>query len=408
MSIEERRLPVQQLQPGMFVSRIDVAWSATPFPLQGLRIEGRADIEALAQFTRECVVDLRLSTPVGPRNPLQTLGYRPPAGGAVPMPRDYGAPVPVQDELPRARAAQSASSALLKRLHADLRAGRALERDQLAAAVEPVVSSVLRSPDAYFWLDVLRRRDPYAYGHALNCAALVSALGRQVGLPAVELVELAGAALLMDIGMALLPDGLCNHGLLLKPHERLQMQGHVALGLEQLAESAGVSELQRSWIASHHERHDGSGYPQGLVGLEIPLEARMLGIADTFDALCSDRAHQRARSRHEAAQLLYRERDRLFQADLVEHFGQALGVYPTGCLVELSTGEVAVVSQQNAARRLYPRVTVLTHPDKRLDPAFPVLDLWLDTLPDGSRRSIQRALPPGAFGLDLGQLFIAG
>jgi len=183
------------------------------------------------------------------------------------------------------------------------------------------------------------------------------------------------------------------------------VRGHVELGLQRL-HAAGLSNPTLvEMIASHHERHDGSGYPGGRAGLAVPLAARMLGIVDSFDAMCSERPHQPAISRHHALQALYKQRDRLFQAELLEQFSQALGVYPTGSLVELSSGEVAVVMAQNAARRLFPRVTVLTRPDKTVDPAFPQVDLWSDGGGEG-RRSIVRALPAGAYGLSLADFFL--
>lgn len=407
MAIEERSLPLDALQPGMFVCRIDLPWSETPFALQGVQIASRADIDALRPYTTTAVVDFRRSVLPEGRSLLLTLGYRAPPGARLPELRPYPDALPVEQELPRARLARRTALGLARRLQDDLRAGRSLDLDQLGEAVQPMVASVLRSPDAFFWLVALRRRDPYAYTHALNSSALVIALGRQIGLPAELLIELAGAALLMDIGMSLLSDGLCNHGLLLSAAELRQVAQHVPLGLQVLSGRPGVSEAQLEWIAAHHERHDGSGYPLGLAGAQIPLFARMLGMADTFDALSTDRPHQKGLSRHDATEWLYRERDRLFQAELVEQFGQALGVYPTGTLIELSSGEVAVVTQQNGARRLFPKITVLTHADKSINPAFPQIDLWLDDMGDGGRRTILRALRPGAYGIDLGQLFLS-
>jgi HD-GYP domain-containing protein (c-di-GMP phosphodiesterase class II) len=408
MPLEERRLALDALEPGMFVCRIDRPWAETPFPLQGLVIASRADIDALRPYTVDAIVDFERSLRLDGRSVLLSLGYAPPPGARYPHSVSYPDPAPAEDELPQVRRAYGDALELARRMQDDLLAGRPLAVERLSEAVAPVVASVLRSPDAYFWLSSLRRRDPYAYGHALNCAALGAALGRQIGLPAEPLIELAGAALLMDLGMSLLPDGLCNHGLVLSEAQRRKVQAHVELGLQALEGQAGVSLEQQLWIAHHHERHDGSGYPRGLVGLGIPLFARMLGLVDTFDALCSDRPHRRGISRHDATQWLYRERERLFQSELVEQFGQALGVYPTGTLVELSTGEVAIVSQQNSARRLFPRVTVLTFADKSIDPAFPQLDLWLDASADGERRTVVRALRAGAYGLDPGQLFLGG
>jgi hypothetical protein len=134
----------------------------------------------------------------------------------------------------------------------------------------------------------------------------------------------------------------------------------------------------------------------------------MLGLVDTYDALSSERPHQRPMARHDVLQFLYRERDHLFQSELIEQLSQSLGVYPTGSLVELSSGEVAVVMAQNPARRLYPRVTVLTAKDKSLDPAFRQIDLWplANRVERAERVWIERALPPGAYGLDTTELYL--
>jgi HD-GYP domain-containing protein (c-di-GMP phosphodiesterase class II) len=288
----------------------------------------------------------------------------------------------------------------------DIRAGRRVSIDELGAAMEPIVASVVRNADAYFWLDALRERDPYAYSHAINCCALAATFGRHLGFPRSLLVDLASGGLLMDIGMALLPEGTCNHPGPLDDGQRESMRRHVVLGMERL-DSAGLSNADvAEMILGHHERYDGAGYPSGLSGLSIPLTARMLAVVDAFDALCSERPHQQALSRHHALQAIYRERDRQFQGELVEQFSQCLGVYPTGSLVELTTGEVAVVMAQNPARRLFPRVTIVTRADKTVDPSFRQVDLWSTVDDAGRRASIARALAPGAYGLELSEYFL--
>jgi HD-GYP domain-containing protein (c-di-GMP phosphodiesterase class II) len=226
-----------------------------------------------------------------------------------------------------------------------------------------------------------------------------------LGFPRQILVDLSCGGMLMDIGMAAIDEAVCHHDRALDARQRLAMQQHVALGIERLEAAGLASGALSEMIGAHHERHDGSGYPLGLAALEIPLSGRILGIVDTFDSLCSDRPHRAALSKHHALQAMYRERDRMFQAELLEQFSQALGVYPTGSLVELSSGEVAVVMAQNIARRLFPRVTVLTRPDKTIDAAFRQIDLWTEA--SGSTRlSIARALPAGAYGLELSEFFL--
>lgn len=407
MPLEERRIEVGALALGMFVCRLDRPWSETPFPLQGFLLQSTEELATLRSLCRAVWIDVEKGIERTPRGLLLRLGFRRelPGGGLLPEPAPYARPVPIDEELPNAAPAWDAARSFATRCIADIKAGRRVQVDDLAETLEPVVSSVVRNPDAFFWLDALRRRDGYPYSHAINACALAATFGRQLGFPRELLVDLAAGGMLMDIGMSALDESIFAHPRPLDAQATEEVRGHVALGLERLRAAALANQNVLEMIASHHERHDGSGYPSGAAGLSIPLTARMLGIVDAFDAMCSDRPHQAAMSRHHALQALYKQRDRLFQAELLEQFSQALGVYPTGSLVELSSGEVAVVMAQNAARRLFPRVTVLTRPDKSIDPAFPQVDLWSDGDGEG-RRSISRALPTGAYGLELADFFL--
>jgi HD-GYP domain-containing protein (c-di-GMP phosphodiesterase class II) len=273
--------------------------------------------------------------------------------------------------------------------------------------MESMVESLLRNADAMFWLVGLMRRDDYAYSHAVNCSALATAVGRQLALPREVLVELATGGLLLDIGKARVPDTLYNHHRPLSHEARKRMQAHVGEGLEAI-EAAGItSTWVREMLGSHHERHDGDGYPQGLKGLQIPLGGRIGALADTYDALTSSRPHRRAVSRHEALQTIYRAGNQLFQGELVEQFMQSLGVYPTGSLVELSTGQVGIVMAQNQARRLRPRVMLLLTADKVAYQPYRDIDLMSEATEEGTPVTIVAALEPGAYGLNPSDLYLS-
>ncbi len=407
MEIEERKVDVLSLQLGMFVSRLDRPWTDTPFPLQGFRLQALSEIEQLRRYCSSVYIDLVKSTK-HERTVLEKLGY-----GVVGTQQDlrmthYINDVPPEDELPKATAAWENARQLATRFIDDVRVGKRLSADELGTAMEPIVASVIRSADAFFWLDTLRRRDEYAYAHSVNCCAVATTFGRHLGFPRDVLIDLASGGMLMDIGKAALPESLFNHSRTLAADEMLQVRTHVELSVKMLEDSGIHNTAVREMILHHHERHDGSGYPNGLSGTKIPLLGRMLGLVDTYDALCSDRKHQKGMARHHVLQALYRERDRLFQGELLEQFSQCLGVYPTGSLVELSSGEVAVVMAQNPARRLFPRVTILTYPDKTLDPAFRQVDLWplANAINPHERVHIVRGLPAGAYSIDTTTLFL--
>jgi HD-GYP domain-containing protein (c-di-GMP phosphodiesterase class II) len=160
----------------------------------------------------------------------------------------------------------------------------------------------------------------------------------------------------------------------------------------------------RDIVGSHHERFDGGGYPQGLAGAAIPLAARMAAIIDTYDALCTPRPYREAVSRHHALREIYAGRDSAFQGELVEQFQSCLGVYPTGSLVELTSGEIAIVMVQNHARRLLPRVAVLTTREKAPLDDFRIVDLMRQV--GHENVEVGRSLPPGSHGIDPKEFFL--
>jgi HD-GYP domain-containing protein (c-di-GMP phosphodiesterase class II) len=410
LGYSERRVGIEAVQLGMYVCRLDRPWAGTPYPLEGVLIEREEQLEQLATLCDEVTVDMARSGALRP--PRRRVQRRaPPVRDELALLRgrvSYVDRVDLRTELPQARAAQQALHAFAVQVMHDLRAGRRLPRIELDQAVGPIVQSILRCADAVFWLNSLRERSGYDYEHALNCTTLAVALGRHLGFPEAILVRLAAGGLLLDVGKARLPDELLASEGPLDAGQLAQVREHIGHGVAILDEIGETSPEVRTMVAMHHERMDGSGYPHGLQGPQIPLFGRIAAIVDSFDAMTSHRPYRAGIARHDALQELYRGRDTLYHAELVEQFTQCIGVYPTGSLVELSTGEVAIVMAQNRHRHLCPRVMLLTSPDKQLDPEFRELDLVaLANHPDPAQRvRVRRPLAPGAYGLDPTELYL--
>jgi HD-GYP domain-containing protein (c-di-GMP phosphodiesterase class II) len=406
MALEEKRILVGLLQKGMFVSRLDRDWVGTPFPFQGFHVQSDDEVERLGQYCTTVFVDVLKG--VAPDEPLLTLD-RSPTPVFPPRAATYVDSVTLQDEMPKARRAHAILHHLASRLEDDVRAGRRISAQGVRDAVEPMVDSLLRNADSLFWLISMMRRDDYAYVHAVNCSALAAAFGRHLALPREVLLELATGGFLMDIGMATLPQSLLEKPALVTEEDVALMRGHVDAGLRVLEEAGIEGAWTHGMLAHHHERHDGSGWPGGLAGDAIPLAGRIAGIIDTYDVLISDRPNCRGDSMHGALQAIYRAADKLYQGEVVEQFLQCLSVYPTGSLVELNSGEVAIVMSQNQARRLQPRVMLLLDPDKR--PYRPYRDVDLMALrprADGAPPTrISAALDRGTYGLDPAELYLA-
>lgn len=401
--LTEQKIDVAHLATGMYVYRLDRDWLDTPFPLEGFYIESADDIQAIRKICDYVIIDLKRSN----LNFIVNHYHENPPETKLKV-REYFNTVTITEELPKAKSAHENALSLASNIISDVRKGKNLNLEDVRSAVEPVVQSVLRNADAFFWISNLRKRDAYQYSHAINCSLLAVALGRHMGFAESVLMNLATGGLLLDIGKSELPQEMLDNPEALSKTEMLMMRRHVSFSM-QILESSGVHNLDvLGMVSTHHERFDGSGYPGQLMRKQIPLFGRMAAIIDSYDAMTSNRPYRKIMSPHKALQEIYRQRDVLFQSDIVEQFMQCLSVYPTGSLVELNSGEVAIVMAQNQARRLRPRVMVLTTKDKELRESFEEIDLFMHALGDGQQEHLEivGTLENGAYGIDPAELYL--
>jgi HD-GYP domain-containing protein (c-di-GMP phosphodiesterase class II) len=225
-----------------------------------------------------------------------------------------------------------------------------------------------------------------------------------------SLEALALGGLLLDVGKTRLPEELLHKSGPLNPQERQQMEKHVDIGVQILADSQETPDGEAiplevlQMVAAHHERADGSGYPQGLENDAIPLFGRIASIVDSYDAMTSKSpfGHSEPMTPHEAVTELYELSEKKYQAELIEQFIQAVGIYPTGSLVELSTGEVGAVVAVNGLKRLRPEIVLLLDKNKQPLSEFIAMDLSrMDR-----KISVSRGLRSGAYGIDMNELFL--
>ena len=227
-------------------------------------------------------------------------------------------------------------------------------------------------------------------------SALASA--RTLGTP------LALAALLHDVGKVSLPTEIIQKLGPLTPSEKQAMRHHPILG-EQFFEGLEHLEPIRPIIRSHHERFDGSGYPKGWKGNQIPVFGRIGGIVDSYAAITSDRPYAKAKSSYDAMRELKALSDKHFQAEMVEQFIRAVGIFPAGTLVELNTGEIGVVLKENQSSRLQPELAIILDSDKQPSEEVKSLDLRQEGEPTPIFW-IERGIEPGAYGIDPREYFL--
>ncbi|WP_116368335.1 HD-GYP domain-containing protein [Parahaliea mediterranea] len=401
----------KDLEQGMYVSALDRSWLETPFPIQGFRIETPQQIEQLRNFCSYVLVDARKSrqSEGSLQGKMRQSRRRQPVSGIF-KDRDlapYRDDSNFEEEHPRAVAALDTLIEDLWQVFEQVNEGGKIRAAQLKRSVEPLIGSVSRNPDACLWITRLKHHDEYSYHKALSTAIWAVTLGRELGLPRRDLRSLAMGAMLMDVGKLRIDPTMLKASRKLRPEEVRQVRQHVHHGQDILRESGILNQDVVDMVAHHHERYDGSGYPAGLRGDEIPPVARVAGIVDTYGALTSERAYARAMSPSAAIKTLYEMRDVKFQAELVESFIKAIGVYPAGTLVELSSGEIGVVVAESRVRRLKPKVMLLLDNGKRQLGAPRVIDLQ-ETADNDEPLLIRRSLEPGAYSIDLSAIRLPG
>lgn len=429
------KVAVSDLDIGMFVSSLDRSWLETPFITQGFFIESQDDLAKLREYCDYVYVDSRrvsdkLKSPArrvlekvdsGGEKTTQSGGRRKRAPLAtrprIPLEKifadrklkPYTDTCGWEEEHPRARRALNTLIGDIDAIYTQVVDGDRLNMVKLRKSVEPLVDTVSSNPDACLWVSRLKQHDQYTYQHSLGAAILAVCMGRQMGLQRYDLRSLAMGCMLMDIGKLRLDPELLRTDRDLSDEEMAEVASHVNHGLEILEECGVLNQDVIDIVAHHHERYDGSGYPQGLYGDSIPAFARIAAIVDTYDAVTSKRHYADAVSPTDAIKILYSARDEDFQAELVEAFIRAIGIYPAGTLVELTTGEVGVVVAEYRTRRLRPKVLLLLNASKQKLARTRIVDLQnIPAANDGSHVKIAHSLEPEAYGIDLSGIGAAG
>lgn len=411
MSESEVRISIKGLRPGMYVARLDRPWLDTPHAIQGFVVDSQEAVDRVSRYSRYVYIDVNRGSSPEPSYILPDPGAKKarPLKEALPTLGSvaYTEEASLTDEISRAKEAKDEMERATGEVIEDLRVGKKLDMEALREGVNLMIDSIVRNPEALAWLSKLKRTDSYTYHHSLGASIWAATFARHLGLPREEIEQLALGGLLLDIGKTRLAERLLRATDRLAPDQMMEMQKHVEHSVKLLEESGGADPKIIGMVATHHERFDGGGYPAGLLGEEIPLYGRIAAIVDTYDAITSIRPYATPMSPHGAVSMLYEWRGIDFQPELVEQFIQAIGIYPTGTLVELTSGEVGVITSLNGTSRLRPRVMVLLDPEKHPYSEFREIDLMEETRTgDGKRLDIKRGLAPGAFGIDPQELFI--
>jgi putative nucleotidyltransferase with HDIG domain len=271
--------------------------------------------------------------------------------------------VEFSEEIKAAKTIRSEAESLAREFMTAAHLKDGIDTDRVNTTVEKMVESIFRNRDALTSLVRIKSADDYTFTHCVNVAVLAVTLGRQMGLAKSELHDLGVGAILHDVGKALVSQKVLKKPGPLTDREFDEMKHHTELGAEHLSGTRGIKEEAITVALQHHEKFDGTGYPHRLAGNDIHLYARISAVADVYDAMTSNRVYQRKLQPDIALQKMYIWRDVSFESEHVERLIKCLGIYPIGTVVELNTGEIAVVKSTNHSNPLQPTLLLLFDED---------------------------------------------
>ncbi|WP_071393664.1 HD-GYP domain-containing protein [Bacillus tuaregi] len=227
------------------------------------------------------------------------------------------------------------------------------------AVIKHIMSELNEKPKLMSILSDVCVHDTYIFTHSLNVTLYSLAVGMELKLPSDKLEAIGLGALMHDIGKVSVPKEILMKPGKLNDEEYAVVKQHSTAGFELLRNTHTVPLLVSHCAFQHHERLDGSGYPRGLRGNDIHDYAKIVAVADVFDAVTSHRVYREAMLPHEGLEMLYAGSERHFHPKIVKAFQNSVAIYPVGITVSLNDGRKGVVVKQNKSLNDRPVVRII-------------------------------------------------
>lgn len=231
--------------------------------------------------------------------------------------------------------------------------------DEIAKTVDKITEELLTSRSVSLQVLNIKTYDNYTFSHSVNTCILGIALAKKLKVSPVDISKLAIGLILHDIGKILVPESVVNKPGKLTDEEFKLMKKHSEFGWDILKKKDEIAPLSRIIALQHHEKYNGTGYPDGLKSDKIHFFAQIAALADVYDAMTSDRIYRKKYYPHEALEYFMGNGNIHFKIDLVQAFLQIIPPFAVGTTVKLSNGEEAVVKEVDMNCAMRPQIRLL-------------------------------------------------
>jgi HD-GYP domain-containing protein (c-di-GMP phosphodiesterase class II) len=355
-----KKIDASQLKLGMYIHDLSCDWMTHPFVRNRFVLSSEAEIGKIRDAgIHDVVIDSERGLDVQDAPTVDEARAQTEAELTIIAARPVAVTrVSLGEELQRAAAIRRQAAGLVRTVMQDARLGKAVELDQVSPMVESITESILRNPGALTSLLRIKTADDYTFLHSVSVCTLLVAFCRARELDAETTYQAGLGGLLHDTGKALVPDKVLNKPGALTEDEFAIIRRHPRDGHDILARTPGIGPIPLDITMHHHERRDGSGYPDKQGEGAISELAQMAAIVDVYDAITADRCYHKGMSAAEALRKIYEWSKFHFNPQYVQEFMRCVGIYPVGTMVMLDSGRLAVVVEPHPTNLLAPKVNV--------------------------------------------------
>ena len=357
-----KKVDASQLRVGMFIHDLDCGWMEHPFVRSQFLLTCDSEIQKILDARiHGVVIDCSRGMDVDAPTLAQAQAATEAEVTALAATVSSPVRVSVGEEMQRAANVRRQAVGLVRTVMQDARLGKAIELDEVGPVVQNITESILRNAGALLGLLQIKNKDDYTFLHSVSVCALLVAFCRSRNMDEERIYQAGIGGLLHDTGKALVPDAILNKPGRLTDEEFDIVKRHPRDGHDILLQTPEIGAIPLDITLHHHERRDGSGYPERQAEHQISELAQMAAIVDVYDAITSDRSYHKGMPAAEALRKIYEWSKFHFNPALAQEFMRCVGIYPVGTLVLLESGRLGVVVEPHESSLLTPKVNVFFH-----------------------------------------------